>query len=109
MHPRLFIFLVMICSNMIVNAQTHVASFFSDGMILQQQKSINIWGIDSAGTKIHVVSSWGETSQATTSTNGKWKLQLTTPTAGGPHAITIKGSSIVTINDVLIRRALPKN
>ena len=102
MHPRLFIFLVMICSNMIVNAQTHVASFFSDGMILQQKKSINIWGIDSAGTKIHVVSSWGETSQATTSTNGKWKLQLTTPTAGGPHAITIKGSSIVTINDVLI-------
>ena len=102
MHPRLLIFLVMICSNMIVNAQTHVASFFSDGMILQQQKSINIWGIDSAGTKIHVVSSWGETSQATTSTNGKWKLQLTTPTAGGPHAITIKGSSIVTINDVLI-------
>ena len=102
MHPRLFIFLVMICSNMIVNAQTQVASFFSDGMILQQQKSINIWGIDSAGTKIHVVSSWGETSQATTSTNGKWKLQLTTPTAGGPHAITIKGSSIVTINDVLI-------
>ena len=102
MHPRLFIFLLMICSNMIVNAQTHVASFFSDGMILQQQKSINIWGIDSAGTKIHVVSSWGETSQATTSTNGKWKLQLTTPTEGGPHAITIKGSSIVTINDVLI-------
>lgn len=102
MHPRLFIFLLMICSNMIVNAQTHVASFFSDGMILQQKKSINIWGIDLAGTKIHVVSSWGETSQATTSTNGKWKLQLTTPTAGGPHAITIKGSSIVTINDVLI-------
>ena len=102
MHPRLFIFLLMICSYMIVNAQTHVASFFSDGMILQQKKSINIWGIDSAGTKIHVVSSWGETSQATTSTNGKWKLQLTTPTAGGPHAITIKGSSIVTINDVLI-------
>lgn len=102
MHPRLFIFLLMICSNMIVNAQTHVASFFSDGMILQQKKSINIWGIDSAGTKIHVVSSWGETSQATTSTNGKWKLQLTTPTAGGPHAITIKGSSIVKINDILI-------
>ena len=102
MHPRLFIFLLMICSNMIVNAQTHVASFFSDGMILQQKKSINIWGIDSAGTKIHVVSSWGETSQATTSTNGKWKLQLITPTAVGPHAITIKGSSIVTINDVLI-------
>ena len=102
MRARLFIFLVLICSNMIVNAQTNVSSFFSDGMILQQQKSINFWGIDSAGTKIHVVSSWGETSQTTTSTNGKWKLQLTTPTAGGPHNITIKGSSTVTINDVLI-------
>ena len=102
MFPRLFIFLVLICSNIIVNAQTNVASFFSDGMILQQQKGINIWGIDSAGTKIHVVSSWGETSQTTTSTNGKWKLQLTTPNAGGPHTITIKGSSTVTIDDVLI-------
>jgi sialate O-acetylesterase len=102
MRPRLFIFLVLICSNTIVNAQTNVASFFSDGMILQQQKSINIWGIDSAGTKIHVVSSWGETSQTTTSTNGKWKLQLSTPLAGGPHSITIKGSSTIIINDVLI-------
>ena len=102
MRPRLFIFLVLICSNTIVNAQTNVASFFSDGMILQQQKSINIWGIDSAGTKIHVVSSWGETSQTTTSTNGKWKLQLSTPVAGGPHSITIKGSSTIIINDVLI-------
>ena len=102
MRARLFIFLVLICSNMIVNAQTNVSSFFSDGMILQQQKSINFWGIDSAGTKIHVESSWGETPQTTTSTNGKWKLQLTTPTAGGPHNITIKGSSTVTINDVLI-------
>jgi sialate O-acetylesterase len=102
MRPRLFFFLVLICSNTIVNAQTNVASFFSDGMILQQQKSINIWGIDSAGTKIHVVSSWGKTSQTTTSTNGKWKLQLTTPNAGGPHTITIKGSSTVTIDDVLI-------
>jgi sialate O-acetylesterase len=102
MRPRLFIFLLLICSNTIVNAQTNVASFFSDGMILQQQKSINIWGIDSAGTKIHVVSSWGETSQTTTSTNGKWKLQLSTPVAGGPHSITIKGSSTIIINDVLI-------
>ena len=40
MRARLFIF-VLICSNMIVNAQTNVSSFFSDGMILQQQKSIN--------------------------------------------------------------------
>ena len=102
MRPRLFILLLLICSNKIINAQTKVASFFSDGMILQQQKSINIWGIDSAGTKIHVVSSWGETSQTTTSTNGKWKLQLSTPVAGGPHSITIKGSSTIIINDVLI-------
>ena len=102
MRPRLFILLLMICSNTIINAQTKVASFFSDGMILHQQKSINIWGIDSAGTKIHVVSSWGETSQTTTSTNGKWKLQLSTPVAGSPHPITIKGSSTIIINDVLI-------
>jgi sialate O-acetylesterase len=79
-----------------------VGTVFGDGMVLQQQKDIYLWGTDNVGTKIIVVSSWGETTQTTTSKNGKWKLRLSTPNAGGPHTITIKGSSTVTIDDVLI-------
>lgn len=96
------ILLLLICSSLVTTAQTTVGTVFGDGVVLQQQKDIYLWGTDNVDAKIHVVSSWGETSQTTTSTNGKWKLQLSTPVAGGPHSITIKGSSTIIINDVLI-------
>ena len=96
------ILLLLICFSLVTKAQTTVGTVFGDGMVLQQQKDIYLWGTDNVGTKIIVVSSWGETTQTTTSKNGKWKLRLSTPNAGGPHTITIKGSSTVTIDDVLI-------
>ena len=102
MHKKAVLFLLLIYSSLVTTAQTRVGTVFGDGMVLQQQKDVYLWGKDNIGAKIYVVSSWGETSQTTTSTNGKWKLQLTTPNAGGPHTITIKGSSTVTIDDVLI-------
>ena len=83
-------------------AQTNVASFFSDGMVLQQKKNINIWGKDIAGIKVNIVSSWGESSSAITQNNGEWKVQLATPIAGGPHEISISGSSEVLIKNVMI-------
>ena len=46
MRARLFIFLVLICSNTIVNAQTNVASFFSDGMILHASISFSLEDIE---------------------------------------------------------------
>ena len=102
MRKKALLFLLLIYSSLVTTAQTRVGTVFGDGMVLQQQKDVYLWGKDNIGAKIYVVSSWGETSQTTTATNGKWKLQLTTPTAGGPHTITIKGSSTVTIDDVLI-------
>ena len=83
-------------------AQTNVASFFSDGMVLQQKKNINIWGKDIAGIKVNIVSSWGESSSAITQNNGEWKVQLATPIAGGPYEISISGSSEVLIKNVMI-------
>lgn len=96
------ILLLLICFSLVTKAQTTVGTVFGDGMVLQQQKDIYLWGTDNVDTKINVVSSWRETAKTTTSKNGKWKMQLTTPNAGGPHTITIKGSSTVTIDDVLI-------
>lgn len=100
MHIK--ILLLLICSSLISTAQTTLGTVFGDGMVLQQQKGIHLWGTDNVDAKISVVSSWGGTANTTTSKNGKWKLQLSTPVAGGPHSITVKGSSTITINDVLI-------
>ena len=79
------ILLLLICFSLVTKAQTTVGTVFGDGMVLQQQKDIYLLGTDNVGTKIIVVSSWGETTKTTTSKNGKWKLRLSTPLAGGPH------------------------
>ena len=96
------ILLLLTCFSLVTKAQTTVGTVFGDGMVLQQQKDIYLWGTDHVDIKINVVSSWGETAKTTTSKNGKWKMQLSTPVAGGPHSITIKGSSTIIINEVLI-------
>ncbi len=96
------ILFLLTCFSLVTKAQTTVGTVFGDGMVLQQQKDIYLWGTDHVGAKINVVSSWGETAKTTTSKNGKWKMQLSTPVAGGPHSITIKGSSTIIINEVLI-------
>ncbi len=83
-------------------SQTSLPSFFSDSMVLQQQTEAVIWGTDRAKTKIVVTGSWGKSSKVITDESGKWKLKITTPTAGGPFEVVIKGSSTITLNNVLI-------
>lgn len=83
-------------------SQTKLPAFFSDSMVLQQQTEAAIWGTDNAKTKIVVTGSWGKTSNVVTDENGKWKLKLSTPSAGGPYTIVIKGSQKITFNNVLV-------
>jgi sialate O-acetylesterase len=83
-------------------SQTSLPSFFSDNMVLQQQTEAVIWGTDKAKKKIRVSGSWGKSSQVITDENGRWKLKLSTPSAGGPYTLVIKGSSTLTFKDVLI-------
>jgi sialate O-acetylesterase len=82
--------------------QTKLPNFFNDNMVLQQQQPVAIWGIDKPNKKVTVRGSWGNSSQTTTGSNGKWKLFLQTPKAGGPFTLTIKGSEVITFDSVLI-------
>nr|WP_294898248.1 DNRLRE domain-containing protein [uncultured Pedobacter sp.] len=70
---------------------------FSDGMILQQSKaSTSIYGKAGIGSNITVTPSWNNTpytATATTDVNGKWKVDIATPTAvvgAGPYTVNIK-------------------
>lgn len=94
--------LVFIVSFSFVKAQTQLPSFFSDSMVLQQQTEATIWGTDKPKTKVVVTGNWGKINNVQTDENGKWKLKLQTPIAGGPYTLTIKGSTTITLNNVLI-------
>ena len=56
-------------------AQLSVPSFFSDHMVLQREKPINIWGTASAGERISVT--LGNAQKSTrTDKNGKWSVTI---------------------------------
>lgn len=76
---------------------------FSDHMVLQQKKKVAFWGSYTPSKKVTVSGSWGNESTAVVDENGNWKLNLTTPKAGGPYEvnITTRDSTII-LNDVLI-------
>ncbi len=80
-----------------------VSRLFSDHLVLQQQEKVDLWGQSSPGQKLIISASWGKQASTTADANGKWKIKLATPKAGGPYTINIKTSdSTIVINDVLI-------
>jgi sialate O-acetylesterase len=78
-------------------------SIFSDNMVLQQQTEVPFWGKSSPSAKIMISTSWGVKATATADEKGKWKVEVKTPKAGGPYAITITGDGITKqISNILI-------
>lgn len=83
--------------------QLRLASLFTDNMVLQQQTKAAIWGWTTPGKNISIKPSWNKkTAAAKADANGKWKLFVETPTAGGPYEISISGDQIVTVKNVMV-------
>lgn len=85
------------------NKRLTVHQLFSNHMVLQQQADILMLGEYTAGKEVIVSTGWGTEVSTKTGVDGKWKLELGTPVAGGPYSIQIatKDTTIV-IKDVLI-------
>ena len=97
------LFIVLITAPLFISAQLKLPYFFSDNMVLQQQTDAAIWGWAKAGSNISVTTSWNKKKYSTTTTaDGKWKLKVATPTAGGPYDITISDGKPVVIKNILI-------
>lgn len=64
-----------------LSAQTTLPHFFSDNMVLQQNDTVSIWGMDKSKTNISLKTSWGAEGKTKTAKNGKWIIKLVTPVA----------------------------
>ena len=76
-------------------------SLISDGMVLQRDSRINIWGWASTGEKV-TVKFIGKTYRTITDPEGKWKITLPSVKAGGPYVMEITGNNKITLKDILI-------
>ena len=57
---------------------------FSDGMVVQRDQPLQLWGRAAPGTRIAASFAEGEAITAQGDEEGRWSLELPAQTAGGP-------------------------
>ncbi|MGI9649727.1 sialate O-acetylesterase [Chryseobacterium sp. RLHN22] len=88
---------LLIC-NLCVEAKIKLPALVSDGMVLQRNQKLNIWGKADANEKVEV-KFLNKNYKTTADQNGNWKIVLPEQKAGGPYTMTINE---ITLKDILI-------
>lgn len=83
------------------NANVKMPLIFSDGMVLQRNKEIPVWGWADANEKVEVHFN-KQTKTTLADKNGKWTIKLAAEKAGGPFELFITGKNKIIIKDVLV-------
>ncbi len=85
-----------------VSANVVLPSVISDGMILQRNANVPIFGKAAPGETIRVKPDWTDASYKTEAgPDGKWKVAVPTGEAGGPHSLTIQAGNTITLKNIL--------
>ena len=97
--------LVFLVFCFIAHAELKVSNICSNGMVLQQNSEVALWGTSSPGAQITVTTSWNGASYRTrTASDGRWTVNVKTPSASyKPYTVNVKGDGgSLKIDDVLI-------
>ena len=100
---RIILAITALLTGISVGAEIRLPSFFSDGMVLQQQATVKIWGTSDNGDKVSLTTEWdGKTYSCKPLSNGSWSIKFRTPEAGGPYKIRISDGTERVLNDVML-------
>ncbi|MBR2238886.1 MAG: sialate O-acetylesterase [Prevotella sp.] len=90
-------------------AEVRLPMVFADGMVLQQQSAVRLWGWCESfykgvpGRQVTVTTSWdGRTYTAVSDSDGRFEVTVQTPCAGGPYEVTFNDGEQRRLRDVLI-------
>ena len=81
-----------------MEAKIKLPALVSDGMVLQRNQKLNVWGKADAGEKVEV-KFLNKKYNTTADPAGNWKIMLPEQKAGGPYTMTINE---ITLKDILI-------
>ncbi|KEO73995.1 sialate O-acetylesterase [Anditalea andensis] len=103
MHKLKILFIVVFAlfTQTISFGQVFLPKLISDGMVLQRDVDLNIWGWASPGEKVtlHFID---QVYRTETAIDGKWSISLPPHPAGGPYEMRIEGVNLMIINDILL-------
>ena len=92
---------LFLCFSILANANVKLPVLFNDGMVLQRNKSIPVWGWANVNEKIEVHFN-KQIVKTKADKNGKWTVNLKAEKAGGPFELIVKGNNTITLKNVLV-------
>ncbi len=98
---RTLVFLFALIAAASAQAEVRLPHLFTDHAVLQRDQPIRIWGWADPGESIRV-SFRKQQAGATADALGRWSAALHPEAAGGPDALTVRGTNTVTVHDVLV-------
>ncbi|MHB8579965.1 MAG: sialate O-acetylesterase [Ignavibacteriaceae bacterium] len=88
-------------NSLTVFSQVKLPKLVSDGMVLQRDAKVKIWGWAAKDEKVSVYF-MNSTYNAVADNRGDWSIMLPKLKAGGPYDMQIKASNSITIKDIMI-------
>lgn len=104
MKQKLFLLLLAFLAVTVPSrAKVKLPALYSDNMVLQRLSTPEFRGEAAPGKTVTLKASWSPTVYRTTaSETGEWRMNISTPDAGGPYTITISDGKPLTLRNVLI-------
>ncbi len=103
MIKKCLLLLVLTFSTNLGFSKIVLPHIFNDNMVLKQKSNVNLWGKTNSNKKVQISTSWNKKTFNTVATaDGKWKLSVATPSAGGPFEITFDDGEKVTLKNIMI-------
>ncbi|MCD8237669.1 MAG: sialate O-acetylesterase [Prevotellaceae bacterium] len=97
MKYKLILLLTVICLySILADAKVKLPAIFSDGMVLQREHPIKIWGAAEPGEEVTVKLKKVKC-KVTADAEGKWRVELPAMKAGGPFELEINETKLSNI------------
>lgn len=101
---RAWLFLIPVFPALITfqaRAEVRLPYILSDNMVIQREVPVNVWGWANPGERVTVTFS-NQKVTVRTAKDGRWKVQLKPSQAGGPHEMSVKGTNIIVLRNILV-------
>ena len=95
---RLLLWATMLACSVTLEAKVTLPQLFQNGMVMQRNKAIPVWGKADAGEAVTVTLNKKKVA-TTADADGRWRVDLPKMKAGGPFQLTVNE---LTIDNVLI-------
>ena len=101
--PLTAVLIVLVVTSNSLFGEVKLPAIFGDNMVLQQKTDAAFWGTAEKGSTVKVITSWNTKMYTVRAgSDGKWKVKVATPAAGGPYEISISDGKTLKLKNVLI-------